>query len=138
MVKTCGAHHPKPSFAFPSSKVLQVLSSRLVGIGRLHALSPGLMPTGFGADPCFMPYLSALPKAFASSNLSLSRLVGITLPFEDPVLARELHKAKDGVTTFHTVDPMVDLGAPSTTVADPAQFAGRYNGSVQAVKRPAS
>ena len=81
-----------------------------------------------------MLYLSALPKAFASSNLSLPslqrRALRFRLPVEDPVLAGKLLQAKDGVTTFHTVDPMDDLGAPSTTVADPAQFAGMCYGSV--------
>ena len=59
-----------------------------------------------------MPYLSAFPKAFASSNLSLPSLHRRALRFA----CLELLQAKDGVTTFHTVDPLDDLGAPSTPV----------------------
>jgi len=59
-----------------------------------------------------MPYLSAFPKAFASSNLSHPSLHRHALRFA----CLELLQAKDGVTTFHIVDPMDDLGAPSTPV----------------------
>jgi len=57
-----------------------------------------------------MLYLPAFPKAFASSNLSLPSLHRHALRFA----CLELLQAKDGVTTFHTVDPMDDLGVPST------------------------
>ncbi len=79
-------------------------------VGRLHAHSPGLKLAGFGVEPCFRPYLSAFPIAFASSNLSHPPLHRHALRFACP----ELLQAKDGVTTFHTVDPMDDLGASST------------------------
>ena len=59
-----------------------------------------------------MLYLSAFPRAFASSNLSHPPLHGHALRFA----CLELLQAKDGVTTFHTVDPLDDLGAPSTPV----------------------
>jgi len=59
-----------------------------------------------------MLYLSALPKAFASSNLSDPPLHQRALRFA----CLELLQAKDGVTTFLIVDPMDDLGAPSTPV----------------------
>jgi hypothetical protein len=59
-----------------------------------------------------MLYLSAFPKAFASSNLSLPSLHRRALRFA----YLELLQAKDGVTTFRIVDPMDDLGAPSTPV----------------------
>jgi hypothetical protein len=57
-----------------------------------------------------MLYLSAFPKAFASSNLSHPSLQRRALRFA----CLELLQAKDGVTTFLTVDPMDDLGASST------------------------
>ena len=79
-------------------------------VGRLHTLSPELRLTGFGGEPCFMLYLSAFPKAFASSNLSHPPLHGRALRFA----CLALLQAKDGVTTFLTVDPLDDLGAPST------------------------
>ena len=59
-----------------------------------------------------MLYLPAFPKAFASSNLSHPSLHRRALRFACPAL----HRAKDGVTTFHTVDPVDDLGASSTPV----------------------
>jgi hypothetical protein len=59
-----------------------------------------------------MPYLSAFPKAFASSNLSLPPLHRRALRFA----CLELLQAKDGVTTFLIADPLDDLGAPSTPV----------------------
>ena len=59
-----------------------------------------------------MLYLSAFPRAFASPNLSNPPLDRRALRFACPVLRR----AKGGVTTFHTVDPMDDLGASSTPV----------------------
>ena len=68
-----------------------------------------------------MLYLPALPKAFASSNLSLPPLHRRALRFA----CLELLQAKDGVTTFLTVDPLDDLGASSTPVV--LQFrAGSY------------
>ena len=70
----------------------------------------GRKPVGFGVGPCFVPYPSAFPKAFASSNLSAPPLHRRALRFA----CLELLQAKDGVTTFHTVDPMDDLGAPFT------------------------
>ena len=70
----------------------------------------GLRLTGFGVEPCSMLYLSAFPKAFASSNLSLPPLHRRALRFA----CLELLQAKDGVITFLTVDPLDDLGAPST------------------------
>jgi len=70
------------------------------------------MPVGFGVKPCFMLYLSAFPKAFASSNLSHPSLHRRALRFA----CLDLLQAKDGVITFHIVDPMDDLGAPSTPV----------------------
>jgi hypothetical protein len=57
-----------------------------------------------------MLYLSAFPKALASSNLSFPSLLRRALRFA----CLELLRAKDGVTTFRTVDPMDDLGASST------------------------
>ncbi len=57
-----------------------------------------------------MLYLSAFPKAFTSSNLSLPSLHRRALRFA----CLELLQAKDGVTTFLTVDPTDDLGVPST------------------------
>ncbi len=57
-----------------------------------------------------MLYLSAFPKAFASSNLSYPPLHQHALRFACPGLPL----AKDGVTTFLIVDPMDDLGVPST------------------------
>ena len=57
-----------------------------------------------------MPYLPAFPKAFASSNLSHPSLHGHALRFA----CLGLLQAEDGVTTFHTVDPMDDLGVSST------------------------
>ena len=68
-----------------------------------------------------MLYLSALPKAFASSNLSLPPLHQHALRFA----CLKLLQAKDGVTTFLTVDPLDDLGAPSTPVV-PQFRAGSY------------
>jgi hypothetical protein len=68
------------------------------------------MPDGFGAKPCFRLYLSAFLKAFASSNLFLPSLRRHALRFACLIL----HQAEDGVTTFHTVDPMDDLGGVST------------------------
>jgi len=59
-----------------------------------------------------MLYLSALPKAFASSNLSHPPLHRRALRFA----CLELLQAKDGITTFLTVDPLDDLGASSTPV----------------------
>ena len=59
-----------------------------------------------------MLYLSAFPKAFASSNLSFPPLHRHALRFA----CLELLQAEDGVTTFRIVDPMDDLGAPSTPV----------------------
>jgi hypothetical protein len=59
-----------------------------------------------------MLYLSALPKAFASSNLSFPPLQRRALRFA----CLGLLQAKDGVTTFLTVDPLGDLGASSTPV----------------------
>ena len=79
------------------------------------------MPAGFGVEPCFVPYLSAFPKEFASSNLSLPPLHGHALRFA----CLGLPQAEDGVTTFLTVDPLNDLGASSTPVV--LQFrAGSY------------
>jgi hypothetical protein len=63
------------------------LSRNETPIGRLHARSPGLWPTGFGVEPCFMLYLSAFPKAFASSNLSLPPLHRRALRFRLPGIA---------------------------------------------------
>ena len=57
-----------------------------------------------------MPYLSAFPKAFASSNLSHPSLQRHASRFA----CLELLQAEDGVTTFHIIDPMDDLGAPFT------------------------
>ena len=57
-----------------------------------------------------MLYLPTLPKAFASSNLSHPPLHRRALRFA----CLALLQAKDGVTTFLTVDPLDDLGAPST------------------------
>jgi len=57
-----------------------------------------------------MLYLSALPKALASSNLSLPPLHRRALRFA----CLKLLQAKDGVTTFLIVDPLDDLGAPYT------------------------
>ena len=59
-----------------------------------------------------MLYLSALPKAFASSTLSPPPLHRRALRFA----CLELLRAKDGVTTFLTVDPLDDLGASFTPV----------------------
>jgi hypothetical protein len=59
-----------------------------------------------------MLYLSAFPKAFASSNISPPSLHRRALRFACPAL----HRAEDGVNTFHTVDPMDNLGASSTPV----------------------
>jgi hypothetical protein len=87
-----------------------LFSRKETPVGRLHARSPGLKPAGFGVEPCFMPYLSAFPKAFASSNLFLPPLHRHALRFA----CLDLLQAKDGVTTFLTVDPMDDLGVPST------------------------
>ena len=68
-----------------------------------------------------MLYLSAFPKAFASSNLSHPSLHRRALRFA----CLDLLQAKDGVITFHIVDPMDDLGASSTPVV--RQFrAGSY------------
>ena len=68
-----------------------------------------------------MLYLSALPKAFAFSNLSLPPLHRHALRFA----CLELLQAKDGVTTFLIVDPSDDLGVPSTPMV--LQFrAGSY------------
>ena len=86
------------------------LSRNETPVGRLHARSPGLKPAGFGVEPCFMLYLPAFPEAFASSNLSSPPLHRRALRFAFP----ELLRAKDGVTTFRTVDPKDDLGATST------------------------
>jgi hypothetical protein len=69
------------------------------------------MLTGFGAEPCFMLYPSAFPKAFASSNLSHPSLHQRALRFA----CLELLLAEDGVTTFRIVDPVDDLGVPSTS-----------------------
>ena len=68
-----------------------------------------------------MLYLPALPKAFAFSNLSHPPLLRRALRFA----CLELLQAKDGVTTFLTVDPLDDLGAPSTPVV-PQFRAGSY------------
>ncbi len=57
-----------------------------------------------------MLYLSAFPKAFASSNLSHPPLHQHALRFA----CRGLPLAKDGITTFLIVDPMKDLGVPYT------------------------
>jgi len=68
-----------------------------------------------------MPYLSAFPKAFASSNLSHPPLHRRALRFA----CLALLQAKDGVTTFLTVDPLDDLGASFTPMV--LQFrAGSY------------
>ncbi len=92
-----------------------------IPVGRLHALSPELKLPGFGAEPCFVLYLSVFPKAFASSNLSLPPLHRRALRFA----CLEFLQAKDGVTTFLTVDPLDDLGTSSTPVVQ--QFrAGSY------------
>jgi len=64
-------------------------------VGRLHALSPGLETYRFWRWAIFMPYLSAFPKAFASSNLSHPPLHRRALRFA----CLELLPAKDGVTT---------------------------------------
>lgn len=61
----------------------------------------------FGVDPCFMPYLPAFPKAFASSNLSHPSLHRHALQFA----CLELLQAKDRVTTFHK--SMDDFGMSS-------------------------
>ena len=87
-----------------------LFSRKETPVGRLHARSPGLKPAGFGVEPCFRPYLPAFPEAFASSNLSHPSLHRHALRFA----YLDLLQAKDGVTTFHTVDPVNDLGVPST------------------------
>src|SRR5271169_2479042 len=79
-------------------------------VGRQHARSPVLKLAGFGVEPCFMPYPSAFPKAFASSNLSHPSLHRHALRFACLVLL----PAKNGVTTFRIVDPVDDLGVTST------------------------
>jgi len=53
----------------------------------MHALSPELKLPGFGVESCFIPYLSALPKAFASSNLSVPSLHRRALRFRLPEIA---------------------------------------------------
>jgi hypothetical protein len=53
---------------------------------------------------------SAFPKAFASSNLSHPSLHQHALRFA----CLESLQTEDGVTTFHIVDPMNDLGVPYT------------------------
>lgn len=73
-------------------------------------LHRGWKPAGFGVEPCFRLYLSAFPKAFAFSNLFLPSLHQHALRFA----CLTLLQAKDGVITFHTVDPMDDLGGIST------------------------
>ncbi len=89
--------------------------------GRLDALLPALRRIGFGVEPCFMLYLSALPRAFACSNLFHPPLHRRALRFA----CLKLLQAKDGVTTFLTVDPLDDLGTFSTPVV--LQFrAGSY------------
>jgi hypothetical protein len=72
-----------------------------------------------------MLYPSAFPKAFASSNLFHPSLHWRALRFA----CLELLQAKDGVTTFHTVDPLDDLGAPSTPVVRRFR-AGSYETSI--------
>jgi len=59
-----------------------------------------------------MPYLSAFPKAFASSNLSPPPLHRRALRFA----CLALLQAKDGVSTFRIVGPLDEVGAPSTPV----------------------
>jgi len=46
------------------------------------------MPADFGVEPCFVLYLSAFPKAFASSNLSLPSLQRRALRFRLPWVAQ--------------------------------------------------
>ncbi len=60
-----------------------------------------------------MLYPSAFPKAFASSNLSHPSLHQHALRFA----CLELLLAEGGVITFHIVDPVNDLGVPSTPAA---------------------
>ena len=79
-------------------------------VGRLHAHLPGRMPSGFGAKSCCRLYLPAFPKAFASSNFFLPLLHRHALR----LACLKLHQAENGVATFHTVDPMDDLGGIST------------------------
>jgi hypothetical protein len=66
-----------------------------------------------------MLYPSAFPKAFASSNLSLPPLHRHALR----LTCLKLLQAKGGVTTFHIVDPMNELGV-SCTPAVPQFRAG--------------
>jgi len=60
-----------------------------------------------------MLYPSAFPKAFASSNLSHPSLHQHALRFA----CLELLLAEGGVITFHIVDPVNELGVPSTRMA---------------------
>jgi len=65
---------------------------------------------------------SLLPTSLSRLSIGVpcrrSRLSGrFRLPVEDPDLTGELIQAKGGVTKFHPVDPMDDLGAHSTPVA---------------------
>ena len=79
-------------------------------VGRLHTPSPELMLPALALShvSCSIFRLSRKHSLLPTSLTRLS--MGVPYGFA----CLELLRAKDGVTTFHTVDPMDDLGAPST------------------------